>query len=226
MKYKSILLDIDDTLYCYDSAHSAALKSIIEFFEKKLKIDKPSIVSTYEKARKQAHTELSETAASHNRLIYFQKMCEFLEINPLKYGIKLHDLYWDNYLENLKPFEGVYDLLKKYKNKICLITDHTSHTQYKKIEKLKLNNYCNSIVTSEEAGKNKPHPLIFMLALQKLKTNAHEACMIGDNFNKDIFGANNLGIDAIWFNHKKKQISYVNTSIKEVITFKEILRIV
>ena len=92
MKYKSILLDIDDTLYCYDSAHSAALKSIIEFFEEKFKIDKPSIVSTYEKARKQAHIELSETAASHNRFIYFQKMCEFLEINPLKYGIKLHDL--------------------------------------------------------------------------------------------------------------------------------------
>ena len=226
MKYKSILLDIDDTLYSYDSAHSVALRCIGEFFEKKLKVNKILFFSTYEKAKKQVHIELSETAASHNRLLYFQKMCEFLEINPLKQGIKLHDLYWDNYIENLKAFDGVYDLLKKYKNKICLVTDLTSHIQYRKIEKLKLNDYCNSIVTSEETGKNKPHPIMFMLALQKLAVNANEACMIGDSFDKDIFGANNLGIDAIWFNHKKKKCSFEDASIKEVDTIKEILRIV
>ena len=205
MKYKSILLDIDDTLYCYDSAHSVALRCVAEFFEKKLKIDKPLFFSTYEKARKQVHIELSETAASHNRLLYFQKMCEFLKINPLNQGIKLYDLYWDNFIKNLKPFEGVYDLLKKYKNKICLVTDLTSYIQYRKIEKLKLNDYCNSIVTSEETGKNKPHPIMFMSALKKLGANANEVCMIGDSFDKDIFGANNLGIDAIWFNYKKKR---------------------
>ena len=226
MKYKSILLDIDDTLYSYDSAHSVALECVAEFFEKKLKIDKPSFFLSYEKARKQVHIELSETAASHNRLLYFQKMCEFLKINSLKQGIKLYDLYWDNFIKNLKPFDGVYDLLKKYKNKICLVTDLTSYIQYRKIEKLKLNDYCNLIVTSEETGKNKPHPIMFMSALKKLGVNANEACMIGDSFDKDIFGANNLGIDAIWVNYKKKKISYSASSIKEVVLFKEILRIV
>lgn len=226
MKYKSILLDIDDTLYSYDSVHSVALECVAEFFEKKLKIDKPLFFLSYEKARKQVHIELSETAASHNRILYFQKMCEFLKINSLKQGIKLYDLYWDNFIKNLKPFEGVYDLLKKYKNKICLVTDLTAYIQYRKIEKLKLNDYCNLIVTSEETGKNKPHPIMFMSAIKKLGVNANEVCMIGDSFDKDIFGANNLGIDAIWFNHKKKKSSYSDSSIKEVVLFKEILRIV
>lgn len=226
MKYKSILLDIDDTLYSYDSAHSIALECVAEFFEKKLKIDKPLFFSSYEKARKQVHIELSETAASHNRLLYFQKMCEFLKINSLKQGIKLYDLYWDNFIKNLKPFDGVYDLLKKYKNKICLVTDLTSYIQYRKIEKLKLNDYCNLIVTSEETGKDKPHPIMFMSAIKKLGVNANEVCMIGDSFDKDIFGANNLGIDAIWVNYKKKKSNYSNSSIKEVVLFKEILRIV
>lgn len=207
MKYKSILLDIDDTLYSYDSAHSVAVECVAEFFEKKLKIDKPLFFSSYEKARKQVHIELSETAASHNRLLYFQKMCEFLKINSLKQGIKLYDLYWDNFIKNLKPFDGVYDLLKKYKNKICLVTDLTSYIQYRKIEKLKLNDYCNLIVTSEETGKEKPHPIMFMSAIKKLGVNANEVCMIGDNFDKDILGARNLGIDAIWVNYKKKKVA-------------------
>jgi FMN phosphatase YigB (HAD superfamily) len=114
MKYKAILLDIDDTLYCYDSAHSIAMKSVVEFFENEFKIDSTFVESVFETSRKKVHIELSETASSHNRLLYFQKMCEILEINPLKYGIKIYNLYWDNYLENLKPFNGVYDLLKKY----------------------------------------------------------------------------------------------------------------
>jgi FMN phosphatase YigB (HAD superfamily) len=50
--------------------------------------------------------------------------------------------------------------------------------------------------------------------------------MIGDSFKKDILGANNLGIDSIWFNHKKKYESYVATTIKEVNTFDEMLRLV
>jgi len=50
--------------------------------------------------------------------------------------------------------------------------------------------------------------------------------MIGDSFKKDILGANNLDIDSIWFNHKKKKESYVSTAIKEVNTFKEILELV
>lgn len=226
MKYKAILLDIDDTLYCYESAHFKAMKFVVSFFENEFKIVSTLVKNVFEASRAKVHIELGETASSHNRLLYFQKMCEMLEINPLKYGIKIYNLYWDNYLENLKPFNGVNDLLKKYINNICFVTDLTAHIQYRKIQKLKINNYCNKIVTSEEAGREKPHPFIFMLALQKLKKSADEVCMIGDSFKKDILGANNLGIDSIWFNHKKKKESYVSSTIKEVNTFDQILRLV
>ena len=225
-KYKAILLDIDDTLYSYKAAHKIALKNIIKFIVKNFLIDENLAKELYEKARNKNHINLRETAASHNRLIYFQYICEFLDVNPLKYGIKMYNLYWDNYLENIKPFKGIYDLLDKYRGNICLITDLTAYIQYKKIKKLKLHEYCNQIVTSEEAGKEKPNPFIFMLALQKLKMDLKDVCMIGDNFNKDIIGANNLGIDSIWLNYKKKKNSYSNKSIREVSNFKQILRLI
>ena len=126
----------------------------------------------------------------------------------------------------MKPFEGVYELLKKYKNNICLATDLTADIQYRKIKKLKLHNYCNSVVTSEEAGREKPHPYMFMLSLQKLGLKASEVCVIGDSFNKDIFGARNSQIDAIWLNQDNKNEIYTDSKIKEVNKFNEILKIV
>jgi putative hydrolase of the HAD superfamily len=196
---------------------------VVQHCETEFNIDETSISTAYEKARKKVHNELNETAASHNRLLYFQNMCEILTINPIQQSLKLYNIYWDTFLENITPFEGVYELLEKYQNKICLVTDLTAHIQYRKIHKLKLNQYCQSIVTSEEAGKEKPNPLMFKLALQKLNLKSSEVCMIGDNFKKDIFGANSLNIHTIWLNHERKQESYSDSTIKEAKTFKEIL---
>ena len=226
MKYKAILLDIDNTLYDYNITHKIAIENVLDFCEKEFSKNKLTIEKAYNEARKRVHTELSETASSHNRLLYFQKMCEILEVNPLVYSLKIYNIYWDTFLEQLKAFDGIYDLLEKYKNKICLVTDLTVHIQYRKIEKLKLNEYCQHIVTSEEAGREKPHPYMFMMALQKLDLKAEDVCMIGDSFKKDIFGASNLGIDTIWFNHEQKKEKYEDKSINEVMIFKEILELV
>lgn len=226
MKYKALLLDIDNTLYDYNKTHAIAKKSVIEFCKNKFNIDETTILRAYEQARKKVHTELSETAASHNRLLYFQKMCELLELNPLEHSIDIYNIYWDTFLENIEPFDGVYKLLEKYKNKICLVTDLTAHIQYRKIKKLKLDEYCDTIVTSEEAGKEKPHPYMFLLALQKLNLKASEVCMIGDSFKKDILGAESLNIDTIWFNHEQKYEHYESIKIKETQTIKEILELI
>lgn len=225
MKYKGLILDIDNTLYDYNFANTLAKKAVVDFCKIKFNIDNESIINTFNQARKKVHIELSETASSHNRLLYFQKMLEILDLNSLKYSFQLNNLYWDTFLVNMKPFEGVYELLNKYKNNICLATDLTADIQFRKIKKLKLHNYCNSVVTSEEAGREKPHPYMFMLSLQKLGLKASEVCVVGDSFKKDIFGARNSQIDAVWINHENKQEIYVDTKIKEVNKFNEILKI-
>ena len=225
-KYKGILLDIDNTLYDYEITHKIAKNKVLEFCINEFNLEKNIIENAYELGRKRVHIELSETAASHNRLLYFQKMCEILNINPLDYAFKIYNIYWDTFLENIIPFNGIYDFFDRCKNKICLVTDLTAHIQYRKIEKLKLNKYINKIVTSEEVGREKPHPYMFVSALEKLNLQKHEVCMIGDSFKKDIFGASTLGIDVIWFNHEEKQEKYNSQNIKEVTTFKEILELI
>lgn len=226
MKYKGLLLDIDNTLYDYNTTHKRAKEEVINYCTKEFNLINSDIDTAYDIARKRVHIELSGTASSHNRLIYFQKMLEVLDINPLRYAFDVYNIYWNSFLDNLKPFNGVYDLLEKYNDKICLVTDLTAHIQYRKIKRLKLDYYCNKIVTSEESGREKPHPYIFMLALKKLNCNPSEVIMIGDNFKKDILGAIDIKIEAIWFNHEKKELNYDNSLIKEVNKFTDILELI
>jgi len=223
MKYTGILLDIDNTLYDYNITHTYAKSKVLEFSMNAFNLSKDEVNIAYEKARKQIHIELAETAASHNRLLYFQRMSEIIGVNPMKYAFEIYGIYWDSFLDIMKPFDGIYELLEKFENKICLVTDLTAQIQYRKIKKLGIEQYCTNLVTSEEAGCEKPHPYLFMMALGKLGLRSHEVCMIGDSFNKDIMGATNLDMAAIWFNHENKIESYEENLITEVKSFKEIL---
>jgi len=62
---------------------------------------------------------------------------------------------------------------------------------------LGLEPYIDFVVTSEEAGANKPKPPIFLLALKKAKVYAQEAIYVGDQYGTDVLGAKRVGISPI-----------------------------
>lgn len=226
MKFQKILLDIDNTIYDYESTHQLALSAIKQFFLTNFGVLESDFVHLYSQARKIIHINLSETASAHNRLLYFQKLLELIKINPLKYALTLYNLYWDTFINNIKFFDGVVELLTKYRNNICFLTDLTADIQLKKINLLNLDQYANCIVTSEEAGKEKPHPFIFHLALEKLKIQKYDVCMIGDSYSKDIVGAINLEIKSIWLNRTNEKREYDPNLVVEVNEFHNILNLV
>ena len=49
--------------------------------------------------------------------------------------------------------------------------------------------YVDFIVSNDEVGVDKPHPLMFKTALKKMGIHAKDAIMIGDSTHKDIAGA-------------------------------------
>lgn len=213
MKYRGILLDIDNTLYDYDKTHTKALEALISSANKLLKIDIADLKNAYLKARKQINSELYGTASSHNRLLYIQKMLESLNISGLTVSLELYEIYWNAFLENIDIYDGVYTFLESVKNvPICLVTDLTAHIQHRKIKKLHLNQYTDYLVTSEEAGREKPHPYMFLLALHKMDLKPNEVCMIGDSYKKDILGASQLGISSYWL-HNVDHTEEINSDL-------------
>ncbi len=223
MRYKGFILDIDNTLYDYNSNHEKAFELLILETQKETNKNKDIVIEAYIQARKEIHIELSETASSHNRLLYIQRTLELLHINSMNLSLKLYNTYWDTFLNHMKPFDNAIEFLNQYKDKsICLLTDLTAHIQHRKIEKLGLYKYADYIVTSEEAGKEKPHPYMFMLALKKMNLKSSEVCMIGDSYKKDIVGASQLGIQSFWLNREEIKENTNSDLIVEFQNFKEL----
>ena len=61
-------------------------------------------------------------------------------------------------------------------------------------EDLGLASYLDFVITSSEVGRGKPHPPIFLAALERAEVGPAEALMVGDSYSSDVQGARGVGI--------------------------------
>ncbi|MBW2966245.1 HAD-IA family hydrolase, partial [Candidatus Woesearchaeota archaeon] len=204
---KAILFDLDNTLYDYNKPHEKALKEVYKVLKQHINISFKKFIKLFNISKAEIHKELAGTASAHNRILYFQRLIEKTHntVEP-KIILKLYSAYWNTFLKNMKIRKDVLNTLKKIRKKglkIIIVTDLTTHIQLRKIEKLKISNYIDFLVTSEEAGSEKPHSIMFLLALNKIKILPKDAVMVGDNTITDIEGANSVGLDTVLLQNKK-----------------------
>ncbi len=189
----AVLFDLDNTLYAYDPAHNAALKAVEHKVITSLSTTSGEFHSAFANAKKSVKQSLKRTASSHNRLIYFQVMLEQLGLgSQALLSLDLEQTYWRTFLENATLFEGVFDTLDTLRLNsipVALVTDLTAQIQFRKVVYFDLDEYFDTIVTSEETGEDKPYPANFNLALEKLQPAGSNFWMIGDSPRKDIVGA-------------------------------------
>lgn len=121
----------------------------------------------------------SDTAAIHNRLLRIQCMLELMKQPLFPHAFNMYHTYWDTLIQRSQPSKGAVDFIKELKKRgirIGIGTDMTAYIQYKKLEALGVAPYVDFIVTSEEAGVEKPHPhfLNFVCRRQMLRLmNVH-----------------------------------------------------
>jgi FMN phosphatase YigB (HAD superfamily) len=60
------------------------------------------------------------------------------------------------------------------------------------------------MINSEDVGKRKPNPEIFEHALKKAGAAKEESIMIGDDWDADILGARDFGIDQAFITHTEQ----------------------
>lgn len=215
---KGVIFDLDDTLYEYQELHKQAIKKVEDYAEEVLHIDKRDFASALNAAKRETKEELGQTASSHNRLLYFQKTLEILGENPLYDSLELYECYWNEILSTMELRPGALELLQNLQEqgiKIAICTDLTVHIQHRKLRKLGIVPYVDVLVTSEEAGIEKPSPRIFCLCLKKLNLTAKEVLFVGDSYDKDILGAKQAGIPAVLFSkdkmHQLKNVEVIHS---------------
>lgn len=196
---KYIVFDLDDTLYDYNLAHSAAMLAVNQQACLLLNLDEEKWCEVYNQAKEKVKNRISLQAASHNRMLYLQNALEALQCKSKSLCLKLYDVYWNTFLENMQLKEHVAEALDYIKNqhmKMGICSDLTVHIQYRKLVKLNLESYFDAVVTSEEVGIEKPNEVMFYEILRKLDAKKEEVIYVGDSVKKDIEGASAVGIKA------------------------------
>jgi len=64
-------------------------------------------------------------------------------------------------------------------------------------QELGLASYLDFVVTSQEVGSEKPHPPIFLAALERAGVKASEAMYVGDHYSTDVVGAREIGMEGV-----------------------------
>ena len=82
----------------------------------------------------------------------------------------------------------------------------SSETDIRKaLARVQIDEYITSIFCFQNIGFKKPSKAFFSNILAVLKAEKNEIVMVGDNLEKDVYGALDFGLDAIWFNTGKRK---------------------
>lgn len=192
-KPAAVLFDIDNTLYSYNPCHSAGMNAARSKAISLFSISAEQFDTIFDQAKTEVKNTLNNTASSHSRLLYFQRMLELFGLgSQLLLALDFEQTYWRTFLSHAELFDGVkefLDDLRMARIPTAIVTDLTAQIQFRKIVYFGLEQYFDYVVTSEEAGFDKPHSAPFNLALNKVNPAAGPIWMIGDSPINDIKGA-------------------------------------
>lgn len=200
---KAVVFDIDNTLYSYDAGHEVAFAALCDYAAKHLDMDAETFKEYHKRAMSTVKERLgAECAALHNRLLRYQVLLEQAGLPLYPHALIMNDLYWDTLIGVSEPSPGAAQCipaLKKAGYILGIGTDMTLDYQLKKLTKLQMLPYFDFVVSSEEVLAEKPAKKLFLCCAEKAGAAPEECLFVGDNLKKDVFGAMNAGMEAMWF---------------------------
>jgi len=191
---KAVIFDLDNTL--------------VDFFRMKREAVKAAVAAMVDAGLDGSFDEAYEAI---NR-IYDSEGIEFQEVFDRflfeRYGEIRHKLLAAGVVAYRKAREAALVLyphvtstlttLAKRGIKLAVLTDAPPKQAWLRLCYLNLHHLFDAVITSEEAGAQKPSPLPFRLTLESLQVEPSEALMIGDWPERDMVGATGVGIHTVF----------------------------
>ena len=104
-------------------------------------------------------------------------------------------------MKALKPYPdvpGTLRWLKRQGLKLAVVTDAPRLKGYQRLDAMGIADTFDVVVGFEDTGKRKPSPLPFAAALRALSAKPEEALHVGDWPERDVAGAQAMGMRAAW----------------------------
>lgn len=196
----AVFFDIDDTLYDTSGfaklARKAALNSMID----------AGLPMEQDEAYILLREIIDEKGSNYDKHFNVLTKRVFGEEKPLLIALGMIT-YHNVKFALLRLFPNTVSSLIYLKGKgypLGVISNGITIKQWEKLIRLGLHHFFEEVVTSQEAGVEKPNEKIFQLALDRMGCEAERSVMIGNKFNEDIMGALNVGMSAILVNSELK----------------------
>jgi putative hydrolase of the HAD superfamily len=203
-KIKAVLFDFGQTLAdSADGFRSAEKDAQQKIFKSLALTEWEEFLQNYRRIRTEFHakSKLSRFDIWQEVYWYYCRECD----NELLQ--KWEHEYWCKVKESTTLFPETEHVLKELSKscKLALITN----TEGQKIETahrfslfLDIEKFFSEIIISGQADiPPKPDPAPFKLCLKRLKIKPAEAVYVGDDWDKDICGAQNAGLKPVWLKH-------------------------
>ena len=221
MGYKILLLDLDDTILDFGKGERLALEETLRAAG--LPFDE-ELARGYALINDECWRMLERGEIGKQELIVL-RFKRFLD----RYGLfadaaALNGEYMERMSEKAIFLPGAEDFLKKAgkRLRLFLITNGTAWVQEKRLLKAGLYGGFEGIFISERLGAKKPDVLFFERVAASIDGfSREETVVMGDSLSSDILGAENYGLDAIWFNRKGWENDGTATPAYTVSTYAE-----
>lgn len=144
--------------------------------------------------------------------VIFSEILVRWELNTEIYLATVKEAFFSYFQRNVKLYEDTTSTLKSLKErgiKIGILTDvpYGMDKNLVLIDIDKFKEYVDIVLTSVEVGYRKPNKQGFIQLSKELVVDSNEMIYVGDE-EKDIIGANSLGIYSVLINRTNNDIKY------------------
>jgi putative hydrolase of the HAD superfamily len=182
-----VLCDLDDTLYEEMTFVASGFGAVAAHLSERFHLNSEELFSA-----------MMEILLKEGRGKVFDKLLERYElflpnlVSELVGTYRSHKPQIHLYPEVMSTFGA----LKMLGMKLGVVTDGMHAVQRNKIASLKLPEFVDTIVCTDELGQNywKPHPAAFQRALETLTVQPNEAVYVGNDPTKDFAGPHSIGM--------------------------------
>nr|WP_321230976.1 YjjG family noncanonical pyrimidine nucleotidase [uncultured Psychroserpens sp.] len=201
---KHIFFDLDHTLWDFDKNSALTFEKIFKVHD--LDLDTNVFLEVYEPINLNYWKLYREEKIDKESLRY-KRLKDAFDAVGFKVSDDIINQLSEDYITYLTTFnhlfDGTVDLLNYLQPvyDLHIITNGFEEAQQRKMDNASISQFFKTITNSETAGVKKPNPIIFNHALKISNAKPNDSLMIGDNYEADILGAIDVGLDVILFNY-------------------------
>jgi putative hydrolase of the HAD superfamily len=210
---RAILVDLDDTIIVDDAVGEEAWRTACRKYAPFLGGISSDVI--YAAIRKTSAAYWQDPVHHRERRLQIElARREVVRLTFSELGLrsdeiadKLADTYTSEKDRLIEPFPGALDTLQFLRNKgfhLALLTNGGAEMQRRKVRRFGLEAFFEYILIEGEFGAGKPDERVYRTAMDKLNVSAKETWMIGDDLQRDLSGAQKLGIFSIWVDSQAK----------------------